>query len=61
MFSFLIMELSFSFTDVKSIIILAVCSVNNYGLLLTINAALVRKDKFYAASGLKNDSCIYKS
>ena len=56
MFVFPIMKPSFSFTNVKTITILAICSaVNNSGLLRTINAVLVRKERFYTSSVLKND------
>ena len=52
MFGFSIMKPSFSFTNVKTITIPAICSVNNSGLLWTV---LVRKERFYASSALKND------
>ena len=55
MFGFSIMKPSFSFTDVKTITIPATCSVNNSGLLWTINTVLVWKERFYASSALKND------
>ena len=45
MFGFSVGEPSFSFTDVKTITIPAVCSVNNSGLLWTINTVLVKKKK----------------
>ena len=48
---------SFSFTNVKTITIAAICFVNNSGLLWTINAVFVRKERFYASSTLK---MIYK-
>ena len=55
-FGFPIMKPSFSFTNVKTITILAICSaVNNSGLLRTINAVLVRKKRFYASIALKSD------
>ena len=55
MFGFSIMKPSFSFTDVKTIAIPAICSVNNSGLLRTINTVLVRKERFYTSSALKNN------
>ena len=42
-FGFSIMKPSFSFTNLKTITSRAICSVNNSGLLWTINAVLVRK------------------
>ena len=50
-FGFPIMKPSFSFTNVKTITILAICSENNSGLLWTINA----KERFFASSVLKTD------
>ena len=50
MFRFSIVKPSFSFTDVKAITIPAICSVNNSGLLWTINTVLVRKGRFYASN-----------
>ena len=44
-----------SFANVKTIIIPAICSVNNSGLLWTINAVLVRRERFNASNALKND------
>ena len=55
MFGFSIMKPPFSFTDVKTITIPAICSVNYSGLLSTINTVLIRKERFYASSALKND------
>ena len=52
---FFIVKPSFSFTNVKTITIPAIFSVNNSGLLWTINTVLVRKVGFYASSALKND------
>ena len=54
MFDFSIKKPSFSFIDVKNITIPAICSVNNSGLLLTINTVVVRKKRFYASSAPKN-------
>ena len=45
----------FSFTDVKTMTIPAICSVNYSGLLGTINTVLVTKERFYASSALKNN------
>ena len=59
-FGFLITQPSFSFFNVKTITILAICSVNNSGFLLTINAVLVRKEIFYASSVLRNDLKVSK-
>ena len=55
MLGFCIVKPSFSFTDVKTITIPAICSVNNSGLLWTINTVLVRKERFYTSSALKNN------
>ena len=55
MFGFSIVKPPFSFTDIKTITIPAICSVDNSGLLWTINTVLVRKERFYASSALKND------
>ena len=55
MFGFSIMKPPFSFTDIKTITIPAICSVNNSGLLWTINTVLVWKERLYASSALKND------
>ena len=57
MFGFPVMKSSFSFIicNVKNITILEICSVNNPGLLRTINAVLVRKERFYASNVLKNN------
>ena len=41
MFGFTIMKPSFSLTNVKAIIISAICSVNNFGLLRTIPQPLL--------------------
>ena len=45
MFGFSIVKPSFSFTDVKTITIPAICSVNNSGLFSTINTVIVRKER----------------
>ena len=55
MFGFSIMKPSFSFINVKTITIPAICSVNDSGLLWTINTVLVRNERFYASIALKND------
>ena len=55
MFSFPITKPTFSFTNAKTITIPVICSVDNSGLLRTINAVLIRKERFYASSVLKND------
>ena len=47
---FLTMKPSFSFTNVKTITIPAICSVNNSGLLWAINVVLLRKKRFGYAS-----------
>ena len=54
MFTFSIMKSSFCFTDVKIIAIPATSFVNDFRLLRTIQAVLVRKERFDAASILKN-------
>ena len=47
--------------NVKTITIPAICSVNNSGLLWTINAVRVRKKYLiYASSALKNDLKVNK-
>ena len=53
-FSFPIMKWSLCFTDVKIIAIPATSFVNDFRLLRTIQAVLVRKERFDAASVLKN-------
>ena len=55
MFGFSIVKPSFSFNNVKNITIPAIGSVNNPGLLWTINTVLVRKERFYPSIALKND------
>ena len=49
-FGFPTMKLSFSFTNVKTFTVPAICSVNNFGLLRPINAVLGSKERFYASS-----------
>ena len=51
---FSIMKPSFNFTDVKTITIPAICSVNNSGLLRTINTVPLRKERFYASSEIQS-------
>ena len=63
-FGFPIMKTSFCFTDVKIIAIPATGFVNNLRLLRTIQAILIWKERFDAASVLKNylevdKSCFY--
>ena len=55
MFGFSIVKPPFSFTDVKTITIPTICSVNNSGLLSTINTVLVRKERLYTSSALKQN------
>ena len=55
MFGFPIIKPPFSFTNTETITIPEICSVNNSGLLCTINAVLARKERFYASSILKSD------
>ena len=54
------MKATFSFTNAKTITIPAICSVNSFVLLWTINAAPVRKERFFASSALKNDLQVSK-
>ena len=54
MFSFPIMKSSLCFTNVKIIAFLATSLVNDFILLRTIQAVLVTKERFDAASALKN-------
>ena len=53
MFSFPITKSSLCFTDVKIIAISATIFVNDFRLLRTIQAVLVKKERFDAASVLK--------
>ena len=53
MLSFSTMKPSFSFTNEKIVTIATTGFVNNFRLLKTIQAVLVRKERFDAASLLK--------
>ena len=56
MFSFSVMQSSFSFSDIKIIAVATGISVYNLSHLATAKSIFVRKERFNATSALKNHS-----